>query len=204
MFNAEHFVLIRATVEAPEHPRTTVTTAAEAPVYFSLANRDQMRCSHEAVVDLSRFGDARCSNCSALAWSLRWLAVGVFGETTVEWGEARMRDIHVIMRGQGVLVIDTNESQIIERMDEEETDILAEEYTAEIIPLPVAKPEPTTLERLAEWGVIGPMPTPRAEPSVEIVAAELNRDMRANTRRPGLPVPRMTAVDTEWTPEPAL
>jgi hypothetical protein len=182
------FVLCRADVESASHYRTTFMAAAEAPVYITLVTDDQWACVHPSAVELTRFGDAHCHECGAIMWSLRWLAVDVFGPNTVEWGADRVRALHEAMRGQGVIVIDTIERRIIEAMGvEQEPEALV----------------PGTLTALVKYGVLGDMPTPHAEPPAEVVAADLNVDMRANNRRSGVAVPLMAAVIPDWEPGPA-
>lgn len=164
------FILCVADVESAAHCRTTFKAAAEAPIYFSLETMAQHRCAHPSVVNLDRFGNAECSACAAVAWSLRFLAMGVFGPRTVSWGEGEVENQHSLMQQQGVLVLDTQERRILEAMREE-----------------------------VVVDVLGPMPTPIAEPPSEIIAADLNPN--APERRAGVVVPMMARVAAGWIPD---
>lgn len=209
------FVLCRADIESASHYRTTLKSAAEAPVYITLVTDDHWVCNHPSAVSLTRFGEATCHGCGAQMFSLRWLAEGVFGPGTVEFGANEVKRMHEAMRGQGVIVIDTKERQIIEAMGVEQAfledmdsrpafTVSAAEF--EQIEASLAE-EPKVIPSLAEFlrdhGAMGPMPTPHAEPPTEVVAALENPDLRANTRRSGVPVPPMVLVDHDWQPDPA-
>ena len=67
------------------HYRTTIKGYLVHEQVYSLGlYPDDYACEHR-ITGLDRFGYGRCFLCHGHFWSMRWVADGVFGDSTLEW-----------------------------------------------------------------------------------------------------------------------